>query len=58
MSGNTRNGSAETLTANDLQRYVASSATARQLMVGVFIDNAGPGRDSADSDFWAVVSDR
>ncbi len=59
IGGNTRNGSTETLTANDLQRYIQQCRNGQQLMakpVRVFIDNAGPELNSADSDYGPVVS--
>ena len=59
VGGNTRNGSSETLTANDLQRYIQQCRTGQQLMakpVRVFIDNAGPELNSTDSDYGPVVS--
>ncbi|WP_035557425.1 OmpA family protein [Hymenobacter sp. IS2118] len=59
VGGNTRNGSAEVLTASDLQRYIQQCRNGQQLMakpVRVFIDNAGPELNSADSDYGPVVS--
>ncbi|SFQ77782.1 OmpA family protein [Hymenobacter arizonensis] len=59
VGGNTRNGSAEALTPNDLQRYIQQCRNGQQLMthpVRVFIDNAGPELNSADSDYGPVVS--
>ncbi|ALW84797.1 hypothetical protein AUC43_06680 [Hymenobacter sedentarius] len=59
VGGNTRNGSAEALTANDLQRYIQQCRNGQQLMARptrVFIDNAGPELNSSDSDYGPVVS--
>ena len=59
VGGNTRNGSADNLTANDLQRYMKQCRTGQLLMahpVRVFIDNAGPELNSSASDYAPVIS--
>ncbi|UOQ98570.1 OmpA family protein [Hymenobacter sp. 5317J-9] len=59
VGGNTRNGDAESISANDLQRYMQQCRNGQQLAAHptrVFIDNAGPELNSADSDYGPVVS--
>jgi len=59
VGGNTRNGDAQALTANDLQRRIQECRNGQQLMahpVRVFIDNAGPELNSSASDYGPVVS--
>ncbi|GAB3292548.1 hypothetical protein GCM10027511_05760 [Hymenobacter humi] len=59
MGVNTRNGSDPGITPNDLQRYIQQCRNGQQLMARparVFIDNAGPELNSADSDYGPVVS--
>jgi outer membrane protein OmpA-like peptidoglycan-associated protein len=59
VGSNTRNGDAGALTANDLMRRIQECRNGQQLMdhpTRVFIDNAGPELNSADSDYGPVVS--
>ncbi|MFC7667162.1 OmpA family protein [Hymenobacter humi] len=59
MGVNTRNGSDPGITPNDLQRYIQQCRNGQQAMARparVFIDNAGPELNSADSDYGPVVS--
>ncbi|HEX8659315.1 MAG TPA: tetratricopeptide repeat protein, partial [Hymenobacter sp.] len=59
MGTNTRNGDALIVTANDLTRRIQECRNGQQLMTHptrVFIDNAGPELNSADSDYGPVVS--
>ncbi len=59
VGGNTRNGDAQAITANDLQRRIQECRNGQQLMahpVRVFIDNAGPELNSSASDYGPVVS--
>ncbi|WP_052732907.1 OmpA family protein [Hymenobacter terrenus] len=59
VGSNTRNGDAGAVTGNDLQRRIQECRNGQQLMehpTRVFIDNAGPELNSADSDYGPVVS--
>ena len=56
---NTRNGNAEAVTDSELQRRMQECRNGQQLAahpVRVFIDNAGPELNSAESDYGPVVS--
>ena len=59
VGNNARNGDAQIITANDLQRRVMECRNGQALMahpVRVFIDNAGPELNSTASDYGPVVS--
>ncbi|MBD2770378.1 OmpA family protein [Hymenobacter sp. BT664] len=59
ISSSTRNGDAGLVTSNDLRRRIQECRNGQQLMAHptrVFIDNAGPELNSAESDYGPVVS--
>ena len=59
VGSNTRNGDAQALTTNDLQRRMLECRNGQKLMakpVRAFIDNAGPELNSSASDYGPVVS--